>query len=446
MTGSTVEQGSNSRQPAAGLVPETWPPANPIQPVKARRIPWWLAIPATIPAMLLPRRMGPHLAQSSWIAAYLVHVFCAVVAFGHSFAFVIERGSLAGGAGVALVANPLIELRRALAGTVLFFFGTLQGWIEVGIAVLIVAVIEVALWVGAVLLVPLYAAGEGPRRTYLRAVKLLLWSSACQVPVFWLFFRLMYRFEMQGQEIWNAALFVLLELWWLFVVVRLGGRYGGPKHGPRWQQRHPRCESCGYSLVSLPVNGRCPECGELVSASIPERRRPPAFARARGLPGRFVGFWQTTWAALHARRFARTVSVWSHHRAARNYALLVCVLTGLIAGAIPPAAKLLVEGRLASRVGWRLLPASEAIDAFLRAYEYIAVSIFVAAAAGCGTLAWMLLSGLFLSRFGFRDVADRVVARPGAAGHRRWAGRVRRCGILGPVRQRLYSRSRHDRV
>lgn len=107
----TAPQPSTGEQPDYKLVPEFWPPADPIEPVKTWRIPWLLAPLAAIPAVLLPRRVGPHLANSNWAAAYIAHVFSGFVMVGTIFAVGTEYQS--GGeptlASVFLF-NPFVEL------------------------------------------------------------------------------------------------------------------------------------------------------------------------------------------------------------------------------------------------------------------------------------------------------------------------------------------------
>jgi hypothetical protein len=381
--------------PAAELIPESWPPVDPLEPVTARRIPWLLAVPAALPALLLPRKTGPHLAASSWVGAYLAHVFWLLAGIGTLFALGVEDPQPQElSVATLFLVNPLTEVRHACAAVVLLFYSALNTWTDVAAVLLIAGVIEAAFWLLGLLLVPFVAAGEGPRRTYFRSVKLLLWASAFQALLAWFAPRLAIALDIFYEDMWSFALVMLLELWWLAIVFRLGGRYAGPKQGPRWERRQPRCEACGYSLVLLPVDGRCPECGEPVKDSLPANRRPPAFAARRGLLGRTVGFAQTTWAALFARRFAQHVAVWSHHRAARNYALLICTCIGLL-GMITFFVSLVIVGEQPFRHFWHR--------------DILPTAVLVGLGSGAGALAWTWLLGLRVSRFGFRDVADRVV-------------------------------------
>ena len=46
------------------------------------------------------------------------------------------------------------------------------------------------------------------------------------------------------------------------------------------------CESCGYRIGGLPITGACPECGELISRSLPDSRI--------GLPSQNKGGWWAT--------------------------------------------------------------------------------------------------------------------------------------------------------
>ncbi|HOW73197.1 MAG TPA: hypothetical protein PKY77_21580 [Phycisphaerae bacterium] len=85
-------------------------------------------------------------------------------------------------------------------------------------------------------------------------------------------------------------------------------------------QRPPTCEFCGYNLVATPSNSRCPECGELVAASLGPSVRPgPAWERRQDL-GTLRAWWETeSQPILSPGRFGRTVRVCSLNMAHRLF-------------------------------------------------------------------------------------------------------------------------------
>jgi hypothetical protein len=378
------------------MVPEFWPPVAPTEPAKPWRIHWLLALPATIPAMLFPRRVGPYLGASSWAAAYVAHVLSVVLFFGLVGAAGLEL-EYAGHSGEAeSIVGPytvLEHIRRPFAAVVLLLFATTSKPFELVVLGVAVAVVEAGIWIAGVALIPLYAAGEHRARLYFRCVKLLLWSTMCLIPLAVVFSPVAEWLDQNPfvADEWIALFMAAWALWWFTVLVRLGGRYAGPKTGPRWSPRAPRCDSCGYTLTGLPVSGRCPECGRAVQESLPERRRLPAFATA-GWPSEWIlGFVQTTGAALAERRFARGVSVWRGHRAARNYAFVICVLIGLL-------------------YACGTAPFWPPDDSDFQPFSRPAMSLVAGITAfSCG-VGWLLVVGLFVTGFGFRHAATRVVA------------------------------------
>lgn len=70
--------------------------------------------------------------------------------------------------------------------------------------------------------------------------------------------------------------------------------------------RHPMCESCGYNLTLMPLEGRCPECGEPVMDSLgPGARAGVDWERRREL-GRLRAWWRTgVEAVFRPGRFGR---------------------------------------------------------------------------------------------------------------------------------------------
>lgn len=409
MTTDRTDHVLESDAPGTEFVPEAWPPANPMEPVETRRVHWLLAVPAAIVAAVFPRRLGPHLASSSWAATYVAHIFSLLFCVGTVTAFYVELSGMPVDAEWSwLVFNPLHEVRRALAGVVLLLFYSCDSLDETLVACLIFAATEAAFWAAALFFVPVYTAGESRRRVYLRCVKLLLWSNIGLCPLAWTVPRILTPgFGPPISEDWFVVALLTWGVWWLSVIVRLGARYGGPKDGARWQPRRPRCEACGYGLTGLPLARRCPECGRPVGESLPTYRRPPAFAAARGLLGRATGFLRTTYDVWSARRFAERVTVWSHQRAARNYAWLVCVLMGVLSAVAYVPAWFAVDPRREQRMWYvRHMLGRWPAEEVLELVNHCLIAGLVVALF-CFSL--LLLIGLFVGWAGFRNSCDRVV-------------------------------------
>jgi hypothetical protein len=69
------------------------------------------------------------------------------------------------------------------------------------------------------------------------------------------------------------------------------------------------CERCGYVLSGLPTDQRCPECGDEIARSLPERRGKPAWELSRGR-ARFAAFFAATLSVLlRPSSFYRGLSV-----------------------------------------------------------------------------------------------------------------------------------------
>ncbi|MGD8454038.1 MAG: hypothetical protein PVJ57_19670 [Phycisphaerae bacterium] len=398
---------------APELVAGSYPalPATPV--VRAWRISWPLALPAAVLAIIAPRRLGPHVAASSWVAAYLVHFMAIIVAVGSQFAYLWESAQIVSPAGGYAAVLTFSEfLRRPLAGFVLYCHTMLDSWEDVLRFLLVVLVIEAVVWLSAVVFVPMFAAGESRARLYLRSVKLVLWSTACFVPLATGVAYLVRNTELldipyPDMSLITYTLVLAGFAWWLSVLLRLGDRYGGPAAGPGWLPRALRCEGCAYELTMLPVTGRCPECGRPVAESLPERRALPTFARERGLLGVSVGYSQTLWAALFGTRFARTTCVCQGQRAARRFAVITAVLVGLLtAAAIAP---------------WVLTSRESYDDALAMFYEFSPadaemwrmhiwlVLLRMGLIGGLGFLGLLLAVGLLVTGFGFREATRRSV-------------------------------------
>ncbi len=62
--------------------------------------------------------------------------------------------------------------------------------------------------------------------------------------------------------------------------------------------RPPHCEACGYNLSTIPMESRCPECGEPVIASLGPGARPGTPWQRRRTIGGWIAWWQTNGEAI----------------------------------------------------------------------------------------------------------------------------------------------------
>lgn len=317
---------------ATDLVPDSFPPHEPA-PVRAWGVYWLFAPVLGWLALLLPRRLGPRLACSSFAAAYWAHFVGLAVPLllGGALAFVLNPPSAA----------PMTwseALRFWVVMLLLTLLDEWRGWQTPLFVGLVVVGAQAAIWLGAMLYMPWHAAGERGGRLYLRSVKLVLWSTTplIVVPLF------VAVVSFGGGPWWDSDVVVetaaaLGGLWAFWVVLRWGDRYAGPPDGPGFRPRPLRCETCGYPLSFLPRTGRCPECGRPIVESLPQRRRVPRFASARGPLAWLGAFFVTLAAALLPWRFGQRLAVHRGRGAARIFALLVCLLCGaLFAGGLAP--------------------------------------------------------------------------------------------------------------
>lgn len=320
------------------MVATSYPPRGPT-PVKARPVRWYLAPLAAIAGLIVPRRMGPHLAASSWWAAGLVLTLTALgigsivvwtVAEGRavlegcvSYFGEIERESASfEGLAAQLGQSGLAETWRQLPRV---------AW-NTYPRVLIVLPAACALgWV----IMPWAAAGEDRRRAFLRSVKLVMWCSPAALG-FWLadlaqwtgiFAYVDWRYT-DGAV---AGVSFLAAAWFMSVLMRIGDRYGGPAHGPLYRPSQLQCDSCGYRLTHLSTTGRCPECGRPVAESLPQSRQPPLYAASMKRRVKPFALLATVALTCLPRRFGRSMAVYAARDQARRFVLSLGLLVGAAA-------------------------------------------------------------------------------------------------------------------
>ncbi len=97
---------------------------------------------------------------------------------------------------------------------------------------------------------------------------------------------------------------VLAGLFWMLL------RAVGAKRIIPAVERPPLCEFCGYNLTAARMEGRCPECGELVMDSLgPQTRTGTAWHRRQEI-GFLRAWWRTGWQAiLHPVQLGRQIPI-----------------------------------------------------------------------------------------------------------------------------------------
>lgn len=134
-----------------------------------------------------------------------------------------------------------------------------------------------------------------------------------------------------GPENWMTPVFAVLTtvlLWTLLAlgrVVRLDYRRPADMPGVIT----PRCDECGYDLHMSDPQGRCPECGRPVAASLDPASRPPTPWEQDPRASRLrVIFAQARDLVLQPRRMFFRMPTLTHHEAAQRWLALSMVLVG----------------------------------------------------------------------------------------------------------------------
>jgi len=305
----------------APLLPPTAAPPEP-----ARRIGFFKAF---LLFWLLPKRYGPHLAAGSWARALAAHLV-AVSVIG--VVIVLPKLYTAIGQRMILPQSQVtpVNVREALADTILLTAvqssGLAWSWLPLaGLAGLFVSPLLVVLLVGTTLM-PWAAGGDRATSVWKRSVRNVLWSATFSVPataISWILSRVdwakLYPFDIA------LILVVILSIALgavLFVRMLIcgAGRYVGPPDGPAFAPREPRCDDCGYPIVHLPLDTRCPECGLAVSDSLPGgRRQPTDWHRYELHPQGLLALLRLQWTVLRDRDFFRRLPVQSGMATARHF-------------------------------------------------------------------------------------------------------------------------------
>ena len=177
--------------------------------------------------------------------------------------------------------------------------------------------------------------------------------------------------------------FAVLATWQLWALLRAVG-VGTPGFA---SPRPPVCSRCAYDLAGTPPDGRCPECGDAVAASLGPAARPGAPWEQRARVGRLLAALRTSRSALgepfELGRRLRITSPDAHHR---GFLLLMLM-------AIAVGSPLLFLGLVSLMVVLRHVPWVEWVEVLAIGFPLAASLAGIAlglSVLGGGLMGWML--------------------------------------------------------
>lgn len=341
------ESGVQSGPTAAELVPAVLPADHP-PPKPARTIGFARAV---LLICLSPKRVGPHLASGSLrraVAAYLVAAIVSAFALGLLVTFDISQSTRG---------QPTV--RDALAAFVLMSAAGQYAAARLPVLLLVLVLAGIALLppLTVVFSFVRFAGGDTAKSTLRRAALASLWSTCALLPgalvvATWAAVLgrgrarlvpdsnpIISRFDDAASSVltetstvlWIGVAGVISLILYVRAIVA-STRYVGPAVGPGWEPREPRCEICGYSIVGLRRDGRCPECAGAVRESLPgTRRRETEWERDRRTSRGLLALLKAHIAVIRGAAFFRILRVRQDLTAAHHYRFAtICLVTGIM--------------------------------------------------------------------------------------------------------------------
>ncbi len=303
----------------AHSLPPTAPPPEPAQPVgffKGLMLFW-----------LMPRRYGPHLAVGSlWraIAAHVLSVVCLLMLIAAIIAseecgrhdFSLHRMRIAAAQAV------LVAAEVSASGS--------ASWLPPVLVFLAIPAAVAGVLLVATALMPWCAGGDSAWSVWKRSVKNTYWSTTILIPG-----SVIGAAAYASRERWSAEDRYMADLVLVvsilltvavagFLLIRMlvvgASRYVGEAVGPAFSPRELLCDECGYRIVGLPLETRCPECGLPVRDSLPGgRRRPTLWEQHEFRPRGFVELLRMQGEVLRGDSLFRRVPVQQGLSAARHF-------------------------------------------------------------------------------------------------------------------------------
>jgi hypothetical protein len=293
---------------------------------------------------LMPARLGPHLAVQSFARAFAAHVLAVAVATALIAGPLLWRwvsdvtgtGSLRASLHTArvAVANEILKAAAEPPGS-----GT--GWLPIVTTLAAFPAAQVGLLLLATLVMPWAAGGDRASSVWRRSVKNTYWSTTFIVPIALLITVYSHLHEVIPYPRHTAELILMTVIFLFFTFGVIGylrilvcgaSRYVGEPDGPAFAAREPTCDECGYAIVHLSLETRCPECGLPVRDSLPGGRRKPTGWHVNELrPRGVVELVHLQWTVLQDRNFFKRLPVQSGMATARHFwwatYILMCIVS-----------------------------------------------------------------------------------------------------------------------
>lgn len=317
--------------------------------VETRRpiwIPWPLAFLLTPLFWVMPKTVGPHLANVRWPGVFLGQAFWIVYGTGclrlaeahHRFRYIIFGWIpyLTGYQPPARSGESLPEVSFSdvvlspLAVMVQYFARRANHWDNLLLPLGYYAIFVVSLILVSIVFWPWVTTGERLRSLFGRSAKLVLWSSTVVVPI-----GLYVQFRQTHDPIYYIGylddFYLPYAILMALLTLRGAGRYAGntqPQQPP--PNRYWHCDQCGYSLHGLDRDTNCPECGQPIRESLPGYRRSSLYARATNRLKAFAAFFATARQAIFSKTFFKKLAVGGQLPKARRFAFYCAAIAPLI--------------------------------------------------------------------------------------------------------------------
>ncbi len=309
-------------------------PATALAPEVPRRVNFFKAMALH---WLMPKRFGPHLAAGTLRRAFAAHILAFLLAGVPMLLAILWEGNVDRMyfEEANLLPTDLHELRLVLAGMVLELAAIRASpqmdWLAPLMFIGGLPLLEVAFPVLATFAMPFAAGGDRVSSVWKRGLKNVYWSTTIIIPLSITFFLLILcgmrlsqlslsnDFELVFILLIYAVIFIFAALFLRAIFVG-AHRYVGPPDGPAFSPREPHCDGCGYLIIGLPMETRCPECGMPVADSLPGgRRKDTPWQRHQYKPRGFLELVRMQWQVLRGGDVFRRIPVHRDISAARHF-------------------------------------------------------------------------------------------------------------------------------